>query len=274
MSKTQYLIDQLLAGWTEQVSWARRETECSAVCNRRALGMTIGELRHYECACPARIEYVTAHISQPPLLTQLLEAKWSVPVSGGSGGGNPNKSESQMPGNLVRPDEILHKLNIAANSAYMDIEGEASVILEETLRRISVATPFLTAEQDSDAAHLLAVPIHEALVELGYRARRVRLAEARCPDCEGSLSVERDVPRLVQCEGSSANPPCGRSWGPEAWLALHGAGKDVKPRRGAHNAGKTHCPADHDYETWGRVGPDGRRRCAACDRIRKGGRIE
>lgn len=282
MSKTQYLLDDLetvldmlTRPWSEKISWATRELDCTEECNSRKITLTIGELRHYECSCPARIEYHSGRSEQLPILTQLLQLKWAVPVNGNSEGGNPNKSESQLPGNLVRPDELFGRIRINATQALTDAGFEPTAELD-ALRAL------VDPEQRADAAHLLAVPLYESLVELGYLARRVRLAEAACEVCGGELSVERDEPKLVRCEADG----CGASWSPEDWLARHAAqeaarraqgaetGTGERPAaaktgKGARNAGKTRCPAGHEYKTHGRIGPDGKRRCRACDRARK-----
>lgn len=254
------LIAILLDGWDEPIRWAERLVDHSIACNGRALRMTSGSLKHYLCECVGRIEYRAEHRQQLPLLTQLFEAKWAIPISGKQGGGNPSKVEAPMPGNLIRPDELIHKLTIAAQTALSDWAIEYQLPIVECLKELLRYTKFADDEERQDAAHLIGVPVHEALVELGYRHRRVVLRDFPCPQCAGPVSVEREDAHEVTCDR------CGWLATSAQWLDMLAA-KVLAARYAAVEAGD--CRKGHAREQHGRLGKDGRWHCRECDRLRK-----
>lgn len=280
------MIDMLTADWPERVDWAERITDCEPACNGRKSLLDLAELRHYECACPFRIAYRSSMVMHSPLLTQLMESKWSVPVTGNNGRGG-TKIEAPLPGNLTGPESVIQMIESAAWTICADWELDITPRegLDKHLTAISEDLHVGSATDLADAAGMLGPALRAALVYLGYRTGRVYLAEMVCPECCGALSVPRDLRGgsddlvSVNCEGSPENAPCGRTWTPDQWVILHEVNRYIEEAKEILAVSKsvrgdkqTHCPANHSYAEHGRITKQGSRQCRACDRDRKAGR--
>lgn len=273
------MIDMLTADWPERVDWAERITDCEPACNGRKSLLDLAELRHYECACPFRIAYRSSMVMHSPLLTQLMESKWSAPVTGNSGRGG-TKIEAPLPGNLTGPESVIQMIESAAWTICADWELDVTPRegVDKHLAAISEDLHVGSAGDLADAAGMLGPALQAALVYLGYRTGRVYLAEMLCPGCGGALSAPAELQGytdVVQCEGSPEAAPCGHRWRTDEWLDLwHAAVIAPKPRPAPRRA--THClKGGHLYDAANtRVSKDGKRHCRACDRARKAARLD
>src|SRR5258708_40284254 len=81
------LLEQLLDGWNERVEYAVHVQLHTYECHEAMVLMTITDLRHYECDCPSTKEYRVDQRWQAPMLTQLVEAGFSVPPQRDKSGG-------------------------------------------------------------------------------------------------------------------------------------------------------------------------------------------
>lgn len=223
------LVAQLLDGWTERIEYAVTIPDHTPACNNLMLTLSIPELRHHECECPTRKELRADRRKQGALMTQLTEAQYSVPVtgSGGPSGGHPG---SRPPGNLLRPDEILHRIASVAENLTAQAEGQVPSIVttphlrlqraELLLRDIADWTPEAPPEDAREAAWALRGVVRQARVFLGYDSEWQLFADTVCGECGGALRAERSAPAEVQCAGTPAEPPCGARYPWTTWLDM------------------------------------------------------
>jgi len=269
------MLDRLLDPWPLKIDWAERVADCTAECNELKLTLTVPQLRHFECDCPSRIEYRQTYPMQVPILTQLFEAKYEVPVTGDNGKG-PTKLEAPLPGNLVVPDTLLWNIRIAAGMVVSDWSLHLSGGRQNGktsgaawLQALRAAQGRRLPEELDDAAGALRPSYEAAMRYLGYGTDRVMLVDTCCDECGGVLSAPRQLGQDdmdVHCEGLNEEPPCGRSYRPEEWLAMHAE----ETRRAVANGAKTHCPRRHPYDGHNtRISTDGKRRCRICEHDRK-----
>ena len=267
------MVDRLMRPWPLKIDWAERIQDCTEACNTWKTYMTVAELRHYDDPCPYHIEYRQTYPEQVPVLTQLVEAKYEVPVTGNAERGG-TKLEPPMPGNLVTPDTLMWNIRIAAGRIVADWNivttsgrqnGKTSGVV--WLETITAVIAYRTPQELDDAAALLRPAYDAAMRYLGYTTDRVMLLDTSCDTCGGVLSAPRELGQGsmdVHCEGWNAEPPCGRTYSPAEWLAMHESSARTP------NGTKTHCPQHHVYDEFNtRIGKDGKRRCRTCEHERR-----
>jgi len=217
------LVEQLLDGWSERIEYAVSVPVHTQDCHDTIISLSIQEVRHYECDCPRRKELRAERRKQGALCTQLVEAGYSVPVTGGGPGGS--KPGSRVPGNLLRPDEILSRLadvcEVWAYDATGGLEYQPAPInvrlrrAEQLLREMATWETDTDPDDARDTVRALHGIVRQARVFLGYDSTWTLIADTRCGECGGQLLVEREGAAEVRCEDCRASYP----W--QAWLELH-----------------------------------------------------
>src|SRR5882757_39869 len=82
------VIDQFLIGWRERIEYVVTFQTHTTQCKEYALTLGMQQLRHYECQCLAHKEQRVEKRLQLPLITQLVEAGYTVPVTGDNNSGS------------------------------------------------------------------------------------------------------------------------------------------------------------------------------------------
>lgn len=154
---------------------------------------------------------------QDPYLTQLAQSVYHVPVRGGSGGGSVNKPESKIPGNLVRPDELMYEVQEIA----VKYLGYACRPAAHALRAL-VEHPHDAAEA-KDIIRELRYVERKIRLFLGYDAEKRLLADTLCDKCGGALIVAEDASSDVKCVGTPSERACGHSYPRWQWISLYEA---------------------------------------------------
>lgn len=253
MAEAIELIGQLLDGWTERIEYRVTAQLHTSQCTAWMTYLSFNELRHYQCDCPTTVETRVERRRQGPLLTQLVEAGYRVPQNGsGSGGsGSTNKPEAKIPGNLVRPDEILSRCALVAAdhcerwavpraSGYsrdsrlatdlatlrIYVSGEVICRSPSSQRAYSGELVYVEAssrapssEEVDDLRHDLAKIVRQGRLFLGYDSDTEAIGDTVCGDCGGVLRVGKDMPSDVRCAGSPETPPCGKVYPWRTWAS-------------------------------------------------------
>lgn len=215
----------LLYGWVEEVDVRRVVRDCTDECEARKLTLTIGELRHYTCRCPATVEISHARRRESPLLTQLLDAHYHVPVTG-ERAGKTEMIHSPTPGNLLGPDESLAQINdVAVGYAKLfgwiyrtESRDGATELALRYLAGVAIAPRFTPQEIAPAAMELRQVAVRAA-GRLGHRAKWTYLEEEACPECGGALRYADPI--VIECGGrANVSGPCGGVWPWYRWALL------------------------------------------------------
>lgn len=148
---------------------------------------------------------------QAPYLTQLAQSVYYVPVRGG-GGGSVNKPESKIPGNLVRPDELM-----------CEVQEIATKYLGYACRPVGNALRALAECEDGELVRELRYVERKIRLFLGYDAEKRLLADMLCDKCGGALIVAEDASSDVKCIGTPSERSCGHSYPRWQWISLYEA---------------------------------------------------
>lgn len=136
---------------------------------------------------------------QDPLLTQLVEAHYEVPVKGRSCESSGTKTKPPLPGNLAAADAIMSDLRTAASAGCR--LAEVRVLAPTANRRLEGMLAGLAAwERDADpqdaqtVSEALRRPYRDARRFLGYgRDSVIHIEGSVCGACDGRLYVDRDL---------------------------------------------------------------------------------
>lgn len=207
------IVAALLDGWNEKIEFAVRIRLHGRACDPR----------HCE-ACPSVVERRTEVRRQPPLVTQLLEARWASPVVARDCEVQAiGKPKSKPPGNLVRTDELIGDVWRIAQ----ELEAEwrlgpeggglemRSMAGTRALRALAAYEGHADPLARRDACEALWRPYRRIRVMLGYDNDWIDIAGSTCGACEGGvLRVERGQPTVVECKACSVRYP----W--QSWVAM------------------------------------------------------
>lgn len=238
------MIDALLDGWTEEVSWAEAVAEHDAACLAAQLSLTVQQLRLHECECPRRTEFRKESRTRIPLLTQLAESKWIVRTGGGDGndGGKVKRLHPPVPGGLEAADEVMRNIEFAVDIICRDwqLVEECGADIGSRLEAVRREMGARLMPEVDDAAAVLAPGFRAARIHLGYDRRLQGLV---C-GCGGAIALQDT---LATCEGA-----CGASYG----------FAEVVQRGAVERCKRGHKP------DW-RMTPNGSWQCRPCEASRK-----
>lgn len=234
------MVAQLLDGWADEVDYAVLAVEHDSACHGRMLAATLGQLRHWECECPAAPRRVREMRHRDPLLLELTESSFSKPVIA-SDGGSGAKLHPPLPGDLENYDTVIRILESAAWTIcadwYLDTTPNDGMIRHLECIRLEIGARL--ANERDDAAAVLRPGWQAARLHLGYERRPLRLV---C-ECGGSMALEA---LELACDG------CTRRHGVSAELAAVMVAEVMRAR----------CKRQHDPD-W-RLNAQGNPVCRTC----------
>lgn len=159
--------------------------------------------------------------NQTPLLTQLIEAHYTVPVTGRSCESSATKTKPPLPGNLAQADAIMSDLRRACTEACAVAEVRVlaptqNQRLEAMLAGLAAWESFGDHRDTLTVAEALSGPHRDARRFLGYgNDLSLPIHGSVCGPCGGALYIDRSSTDLgVHCRS------CPNVVGLAAWIKI------------------------------------------------------
>lgn len=244
------MIAELMDGWTEEVAYAVAEPVHTAACTATMVALTVARLRHYRCECPRSFRAVKIQRDRLPLLLELTESSYSIPVGARPEISGSAKLHPPVPGNLENYDTVMRMLAVAAWTINADWKSDVALNrpMVEALDFVRREAGARLANECDDAAALLLPAWRAARIHLGYDQRPLRLI-CDCGDQLALRAPQDGSPGFLECDGCPGRIPLS----PELTATM------------VAEASRLRCKRLHEPD-W-RITTQGTRQCRECQAI-------
>lgn len=212
------IVGEFVDGWRERIEYMKWVQNHDTECGRKRSEMAQGELRHYTCRCPRRLEARAESRRQHSLLDQLRRMDRCERHGATDGRAPASKPGSRPPGNLDPLDLLweVHGLTFSAHT-WAGVSPRSGP-LEGAMR--ALVSLSMDAQAREDVHTGLRRLRRQARLVIGYDVPWQMLDGTVCGVCGGGLIVASDASSHVRCIGTADADSCGKIYYRWQWVAL------------------------------------------------------